>query len=99
MYSDVMQRTQIYLDEADVAQLDQAAARTGASRSELIRRAIRDRYGSDGREAKLAALQASAGAWRDWKGSGEEYVDAIRGDLNERLERGGHEARGHERRG
>lgn len=82
-----MQRTQIYLEENDVALLDQAGARTGASRSELIRRAIRDRYGSDDRAAKLVALRASAGAWKDWPTSGEAYVDAIRGDLNERPER------------
>lgn len=87
MYSDGVQRTQIYLDEEDIALLDQAVARTGASRSELIRRAIRDRYASNDQAPRLAALRSSAGAWRGWQTSGEEYVDAIRGDLNERLER------------
>lgn len=82
-----MQRTQIYLDEDDVALLEEGAARTGASRSELIRRAIRDRYGSDGQGAKLAALRASAGAWKNWQTSGEACVDTIRGDLTERLKR------------
>lgn len=87
MYSDVMHRTQVYLSDDDVELLDRAAARTGASRSELIRRAIRDRYGEDDWHARLAALQASAGAWRDRRFTGEDYVEAVRGDLNERLER------------
>lgn len=87
MYSDGMQRTQIYLSDADVELLDRAAAQTGASRSELIRRAIRERYREDDWHARLAALRASAGAWRDRAFTGEEYVDVLRGDLNERLKR------------
>lgn len=82
-----MHRTQIYLSDDEVQLLDHAAAQTGASRSELIRRAIRERYRNDDWNARLAALHASAGAWRDRQFTGEEYVDAIRGDLNERLDR------------
>jgi Arc/MetJ-type ribon-helix-helix transcriptional regulator len=63
------------------------AARTGASRSELIRRAIRDRYGERDWATRRAALTASAGAWKDRGLTGTEYVDALRGDLNTRLER------------
>jgi hypothetical protein len=82
-----MQRTQIYLADEDVELLNHAAARTGASRSELIRRAIRERYGKDDREARIALLESSFGAWKDFPCTGEEYVETIRGDLNERLER------------
>jgi metal-responsive CopG/Arc/MetJ family transcriptional regulator len=41
MYRDTMRRTQVYLGAEDLELLDREAARTGASRSELIRRAIR----------------------------------------------------------
>jgi hypothetical protein len=61
MYNDVVQRTQIYLDEEEDGLLRQAAARTGASRSELIRRAIRGQYGARSLEARLAGLRESAG--------------------------------------
>ncbi len=43
-----MKPIQIHLSDSDVAALDAAGARSGASRSELIRRAIRDHYGADG---------------------------------------------------
>lgn len=86
MYSDVMRRTQIYLDDEETVLLGRAAARTGASRSELIRRAIRTLYGAQTAETRLSGLRASAGVWRDRSGTGAEYVENIRGDLNERLE-------------
>lgn len=86
VHSDVMRRVCIYLSDDDIELLDRAASRTGASRSELIRRAIRARY-SGNWEARIAALKASTGAWNNRPFTGEQYVDAIRGDLNERLER------------
>lgn len=87
MYSDVMARTQIYLGDEEVEMLDRAAAATGASRSELIRRAIRRTFGTPTKEERLRALEESAGSWKDRDFTGAEYVDAIRGDLNERLRR------------
>ena len=87
MYSDVMHRTQVYLDDAEVDALDAASTRTGASRSELIRRAIRARYGQTSRDARASALRSSAGAWRERQSTGAEYVEGIRGDVNERLAR------------
>lgn len=87
MYGDTVQRTQVYLSASDVELLDRASARTGASRSELIRRAVQDRYGDRDWSARRAALNASAGAWRDRGLTGQQYVEEIRGDLNERLER------------
>lgn len=84
-----MGRTQIYLGEEELALLDRAATETGASRSELIRRAIRRTFGAGSRDARLDALLQSAGSWKRRSFTGSEYVDALRGDLNERLRRVG----------
>jgi len=84
-----MGRTQIYLSEEELGLLDRAAAETGASRSELIRRAIRRTFGEESREDRLVALRRSAGSWKRRRFTGSEYVDALRGDLNERLRRVG----------
>lgn len=77
-----MIRTQIHLDADLVKRLDEAAARTGASRAELIRRSLRERYGEGAEtyeERKQRALAAGFGAWKHRKfGSGEEYVRALR---------------------
>jgi Arc/MetJ-type ribon-helix-helix transcriptional regulator len=84
-----MTRTQIYLDEQERRLLEQESEKTGASQSELIRRAIRSTYHLElTREEKLQALQRSAGIWKDRQFTGAEYVDAIRGgDMNEGLRR------------
>jgi hypothetical protein len=83
-----MGRTQVYLGEEELELLDRASRQTGASRSELIRRAVQDTFGAEPKEARLDALRASAGSWRGRRRSGAEYVDATRGgDLNERLAR------------
>jgi Arc/MetJ-type ribon-helix-helix transcriptional regulator len=81
-------RTQIYLEDRDREVLERISKASGASISELIRRAIRDRYGRPlTREERLEALRAAAGSWADRDFTGAEYVDAMRGDLNERLRR------------
>jgi Arc/MetJ-type ribon-helix-helix transcriptional regulator len=85
MYSDVMGRTQIYLGDEEIELLDRVARATGASRSELIRRAIRSTFGQKTKAERLRALDASAGSWSGRAFTGAEYVDAIRGDLDERL--------------
>lgn len=83
-----MGRTQIYLGEDELELLERAARETGASRSELVRRAVRASFGRQGKDERLDALRASAGSWRGRRRSGAEYVDAMRGgDLNERLAR------------
>ena len=87
MYSDVVHRTQIYLDDREVSALEAAAVRTGASRSELIRRAVRAQYGEQPVASRLEALRSSAGAWTGRDYSGSQFVDAIRSDVNERLAR------------
>lgn len=87
MYNDAMVRTQIYLRDEEVELLELASAATGASRSELIRRAIRNTFGQTPKGDKLRALERSAGSWKDLPCSGAEYVERVRGDLNERLRR------------
>lgn len=83
-----MSRTQVYLGEDELELLDRASRETGASRSALIRRAVRDTFGRQGKDAKLSALRASAGAWQGRRRTGAEYVETMRGgDLNERLAR------------
>jgi hypothetical protein len=83
-----MGRTQIYLGEDELELLEHASQETGASRSELVRRAVRSTFGRQGKDEKLSGLRASAGSWRGRRRSGAEYVDVIRGgDLNERLSR------------
>lgn len=87
MYNGALARAQIHLGEAELELLDRVAQATGASRSELIRRAIRSTFGERTKAEKLQALTASAGSWRGRTFTGAEYVDAARGDLDERLRR------------
>ena len=83
-----MSRTQIYLGDDERELLERASMATGASTSELIRRAIRSTFGEKTKEDKLRALQQAAGIWKDRPFTGAEYVDAIRGgDMNEGLRR------------
>lgn len=82
-----MGRTQVYLGEDELALLDRAAQASGATRSELIRRAVRSTFGERTKAERLRALDASAGAWSGRQQTGADYVDTLRGDLNERLRR------------
>lgn len=87
MYSGTMPRTQVYLGEEELEALDHAARAAGASRSELIRRSVREAFGLKTKADRRRALQASAGSWKGRTFSGADYVDAIRGDLDDRLRR------------
>ena len=87
MYTDVVHRTQIYLDDQEVSALEAAAVRTGASRSELIRRAIRAQYGEQPVASRLEAIRSSAGTWTGRDYTGSQFVDSLRGDVNDRLAR------------
>lgn len=80
-----MGRTQVYLGSDELDLLDRASRLTGASRSELVRRAVRNTFGERTKADKLRALEVSAGSWRGRDFSGAEYVDSTRGNLNERL--------------
>jgi len=82
-----MGRTQVYLGDEELELLERAAQATGASRSELIRRAVRSPFGEGTRVERLRALEASAGSWKGRRLTGAEYVDVLRADLNERLRR------------
>jgi len=82
-----VRRIPIYLDDHDLSVLEAAAARIGASRSELVRRAIRAQYGEKLLASRLEALRASAGAWLGREYTGSEYVDSMRGDVNDRMAR------------
>jgi metal-responsive CopG/Arc/MetJ family transcriptional regulator len=87
MYNNVVHRTQIYLDDQEVSALEAAAIRTGASRSELIRRAIRAQYGERSVSSRLEALRSTAGTWTEQDRTGSQFVDSLRGDVNDRLSR------------
>jgi len=82
-----MHRTQIYVAGDEVAALDAAVVLTGASRSELVRRTLRARYGETPVASRLAALRSSAGAWTNREGTGAAFVDSLRGDVNDRQAR------------
>lgn len=89
-----MQRTQVYLGTEELELLADAARATGASRAELIRRAVRKQYAAFARrsertpEERLAGIRAARGIWADRPFTGEEYVRAIRGgDMNANLRR------------
>jgi predicted DNA-binding protein len=86
MYVYTMQRTQIYLTEAETAALDREAARTGRTRSQLIREAIEEKYAlPSGIEDFLKVLEETFGAWKDRDFTGEEYVAALRPGMGKRM--------------
>jgi Arc/MetJ-type ribon-helix-helix transcriptional regulator len=85
VYSGVVVRTQVYLTPDELELLARTERATGASRSELIRRAVRATFGDEPSDGRLTALRRGAGVWRSRRTTGAAYVDARRGDLNERL--------------
>jgi hypothetical protein len=87
VYNDTMGRTQIYLGNDELELLARVARATGASRSELVRRAVRNTFGQPTKADKLQALAASAGSWRGRDFTGSEYVDSVRGEFAGRLSR------------
>lgn len=69
-----MLRTQITLTEEQRRALDAEASRTGASMSELVRRAIDATYLADqDRVTDLDAIEAAAGGWS--QRTGDDDVD------------------------
>jgi predicted transcriptional regulator len=75
----VMRRTQIYLEDEESTALDEEARRTGRTRSQLIREAIRAHVLGAGLQRDLAAvLRATAGAWRGRRQTGAQAVARLR---------------------
>lgn len=68
MSTDIMHRTQIYLTPGERKALGILAARTGRTRSDLIREAL-DRYlaerGADALSDRTALLRQGRGLWAD----------------------------------
>jgi hypothetical protein len=74
-----MKRTQLYLEESIWKLLEIQARQSGTSISELVRQAIRDKYGVSP-EQRRKAMQAWVGMWKDRKDlpSTEAYVRRLR---------------------
>ncbi|MCA1657419.1 MAG: antitoxin [Actinobacteria bacterium] len=51
------------------------------------RRLYTSTFGDKTKAERLRALHASAGSWSDRRLTGADHVDALRGDLNERMRR------------
>ncbi len=62
----IMRRTQLYLHDDTWEALHIQARQRRASISELVREAVRERYGSS-RARRREAMQALVGMWRDRK--------------------------------
>ena len=73
-------RLQVTLDDEQYAWLRRRSAETGASIAELVRRSVEEsaRGRAGGSEARLAALRASAGAWKARDEDGAAYVERSR---------------------
>ena len=74
-----MQRTQLYLDEDLLGMLRIRSRQSGTSVSELVRRAVREKYAGRHR-SREQAMQAFAGIWKDRAGLGntEKYLRRLR---------------------
>jgi Arc/MetJ family transcription regulator len=81
-----MRRTQLYLDDDLWTVLRLQARIEKTTVSELVRRAVRERYSVD-REKRKQAMEAVIGIWKDRTDIGDstEYVRKLRRDT--RLER------------
>jgi hypothetical protein len=87
MYPYIMShRTQITLTNAQYERLLDESDRSGMSLSELVRRALDERYCPPQAEAMLDAIASAFGSWRGRDFDGEAYVDSVRRGLAERLE-------------
>lgn len=78
-------RTQITLTDAQYENLRAEARRTGASLSELVRRAVGSAYGQVHSSDTENALAASFGAWGERDFDGAHYVERLRRGMGRRL--------------
>ena len=74
-----MKRTQLYLHEDTWETLHIESRQRGTSISELVRQAVRKRYGSS-TARRLEAMQALVGLWKDRKDlrDSQSYVRRLR---------------------
>jgi predicted DNA-binding ribbon-helix-helix protein len=81
-----MRRTQLYLDEELWSVLHRQARSRKTTVSELVRRAVRERYLS-GAEERAQAMRAIVGMWKDRPefADSEAYIRELRRD--DRLKR------------
>jgi predicted transcriptional regulator len=90
VYSYIMHRTQIYLDDAQTSRLDKRAAAEGVTRSKVIRRAVDEYLTQEEREVTAwqahwrKAIQATAGI-APYLEEGPEYVENLRREDADRL--------------
>lgn len=78
----IMRRTQIYISEEQGRYLERRSKELGTSVSDLIRSAIEQTYlrrPTLTKADKLRIIHSTAGAWKDFPMTGEEYVERIRG--------------------
>jgi len=80
-----MIRSQIYLTEEQKRALATASKARGVPVAELVREAVDDWLEVHHNEALLAAIREVAGMWADRAETGEEYVDRIRDESEERF--------------
>ena len=74
-----MKRTQLYLNEDIWKALHVRSRQLGTSISELVRQAVREKYGSS-QAARREAMQALVGLWKDRSdlSDSEAYVRRLR---------------------
>ena len=77
-----MRRTQLYLDDDLWKALHDRAAAEKTTVSELVRKAVRERYPVFDREKRRQAMMGIVGMWKDRTDlpSTEEYLRQLRGN-------------------
>ncbi len=78
----IVRRTQIYLTEEQGRLLESRSKATGSTISQLIRAAIDSVYSrrrAMSRAERVRLARATAGSWKAFPETGEEYVERIRG--------------------
>ena len=77
----IMRRTQLYLEDDLWAALNSKASLEGATVSELVRTAVRERYLGNLEERRVAMLDV-VGLWKNRPGleEPEEYIRHLRDD-------------------
>jgi len=78
----IVRRTQIYLTDEQGRLLETRSKATGNTISQLIRAAVDAVYSrrrAMSRAEKVRLARATAGAWKAFPETGEEYVERIRG--------------------